>query len=65
MLAEQTECYIRALQWTLSYYYHGVQSWGWFYPHHYAPYISDIKNFSNLKIDFTIGTPFLPYQQVL
>lgn len=29
VLEEQAECYITALVWTLSYYYHGVQSWGW------------------------------------
>lgn len=64
-MAEQTECYITALQWTLSYYYRGVCSWGWFYPHHYAPYISDIKNFANLKIRLEMGKPFLPFQQLL
>lgn len=65
MLAEQTECYITALQWTLSYYYRGVCSWGWFYPHHYAPYISDIKNFKDLAIKLEMGKPFLPFQQLL
>lgn len=65
VLAEQTECYITALQWTLSYYYRGVCSWGWFYPHHYAPYISDIKNFKNLDIKLEMGRPFLPFQQLL
>lgn len=65
VLAEQAECYIRALQWTLSYYYHGVQSWGWFYPHHYAPFISDLKNFKNFTIDFEMGKPFLPFQQLM
>lgn len=62
---EQAECYIRALQWTLSYYYHGVQSWGWYYPHHYAPFISDLKNFKDLNIDFDMGHPFLPFEQLL
>lgn len=63
--AEQTECYIRALQWTLLYYYRGVPSWAWYYPHHYAPFISDLRNFSNLKIHFDQGKPFLPFQQLL
>lgn len=63
--AEQTECYIRALQWTLLYYYRGVSSWAWYYPHHYAPFISDLKNFSHLKLEFEMGKPFLPFQQLL
>lgn len=33
--AEQTECYIQALQWILFYYYRGVPSWSWFYEFHY------------------------------
>ncbi|CRK97630.1 CLUMA_CG011016, isoform A [Clunio marinus] len=65
VLAEQAECYIRALQWTLSYYYHGVQSWSWYYPHHYAPYISDLKNFKDLNIKFEMSQPFLPFQQLM
>ncbi|XP_053673274.1 5'-3' exoribonuclease 1 [Anopheles nili] len=63
--AEQTECYIRALQWTLHYYYRGVQSWSWYYPHHYAPFISDIDNFADLKLDYELASPFLPFQQLL
>lgn len=50
VLAEQARCYVTALQWTLSYYYHGVQSWSYFYPHHYAPYISDIRDFKDFKV---------------
>lgn len=65
VLAEQAECYIRALQWTLSYYYHGVQSWSWYYPHHYAPYISDLKDFKGLNIKFEMSEPFLPFQQLM
>lgn len=64
VLSEQAECYVRALQWTLYYYYRGVRSWSWYYPHHYAPYISDVQNFSHLKLEYDIGTPFLPFQQV-
>lgn len=65
VLAEQAECYVRALQWTLSYYYHGVQSWSWYYPHHYAPYISDLMNFKKSEIKFDMSTPFLPFQQLM
>lgn len=65
VLKEQAEAYITAIQWTLSYYYHGVQSWGYFYPHHYSPFISDLKNFANMKIKFDIGKPFLPFQQLM
>ncbi|CAG0878937.1 unnamed protein product [Darwinula stevensoni] len=65
VLREQAECYVRAIQWNLHYYYHGVCSWSWFYPHHYAPYISDIKGFSGLNLDFDAEKPFLPFEQLL
>ncbi|XP_037931182.1 5'-3' exoribonuclease 1-like [Teleopsis dalmanni] len=57
--------YITALQWNLDYYYRGVQSWDWYYPHHYAPFISDLKDFKDFKIEFNIGEPFFPYEQLL
>ncbi|KFB52046.1 AGAP004430-PA-like protein [Anopheles sinensis] len=63
--AEQAECYVRALQWTLHYYYRGVVSWSWYYPHHYAPFISDIDNFDHLVLTFEKACPFLPFQQLL
>lgn len=65
VMRSQAEGYIRALQWNLNYYYNGCCSWSWYYPHHYAPYISDIKGFENLKIEFDLGQPFLPYEQLL
>ncbi|XP_069474375.1 5'-3' exoribonuclease 1 isoform X2 [Ambystoma mexicanum] len=64
-LAGQAECYVLAIQWILHYYYHGVQSWSWYYPYHYAPYLSDIRNISKLKLNFDLGKPFLPFEQLL
>lgn len=64
-MAEQTKCYITALQWTLGYYYRGVCSWSWYYPHHYAPYMSDISKFTDLEMNFNMGKPFLPFEQLL
>jgi len=66
VLRSQADGYVRAIQWNLHYYYNGVCSWSWFYPHHYAPYISDICNFSkDLELNFDMGKPFLPFQQLL
>uniref|UniRef100_A0A8C8TZS7 5'-3' exoribonuclease 1 n=1 Tax=Peromyscus maniculatus bairdii TaxID=230844 RepID=A0A8C8TZS7_PERMB len=64
-LADQAACYVQAIQWILHYYYHGVQSWSWYYPYHYAPFLSDIRNISALTIRFELGKPFKPFEQLL
>ncbi|XP_055969914.1 5'-3' exoribonuclease 1 [Sorex fumeus] len=64
-LAAQAACYVQAIQWVLHYYYHGVQSWSWYYPYHYAPFLSDIRNISALQIQFELGKPFKPFEQLL
>ncbi|KAM8952222.1 5'-3' exoribonuclease 1 isoform 2-T2 [Pelodytes ibericus] len=64
-LADQAECYVQAIQWILHYYYHGVQSWSWYYPYHYAPYLSDIHTISHLKLKFDLAKPFMPFEQLL
>jgi 5'-3' exoribonuclease 1 len=65
VLKEQAKCYVVAIQWILHYYYQGVPSWSWFFPYHYAPFLSDIRNFGDLDIEFELGSPFLPFQQLL
>ncbi|XP_060069308.1 5'-3' exoribonuclease 1-like [Ylistrum balloti] len=65
VLREQAECYVRGIQWILYYYFDGVPSWSWFYPHHYAPYISDIRSFKHMEIQFDRSKPFLPFQQLM
>ncbi|KAK3800409.1 hypothetical protein RRG08_052792 [Elysia crispata] len=65
VIKEQAQGYVIAIQWILLYYFEGCPSWSWFYSHHYAPYISDIQGFSDLKISFDLSTPFLPFQQLM
>ena len=65
VLREQAEGYVLAIQWNLHYYYDGCKSWSWYYKHHYAPWITDIRGFSNMTLVFDIGEPFLPFEQLL
>lgn len=65
--------YLHGLQWVMYYYYKGVQHWGFYYPYHFPPMISDIKdvhklvpekitNFDYFKAENKV---FQPYQQLL
>ena len=65
VLQEQAECYVRAIQWNLHYYYNGCVSWSWFYPHHFAPWITDIRGFTKMEMGFTLSEPFKPFEQLL
>ena len=64
-LRELTETYVQGLQWVLFYYYRGVVSWPWFYKYHYAPMISDVKRGLEADMNFQLGQPFRPYQQLM
>jgi 5'-3' exoribonuclease 1 len=68
VLREQAEEYLRGVQWVANYYYDGVASWSWFYPHHFAPYASDVAANAMRPCKgykFAKGRPFLPFQQLL
>ncbi|KAL8953774.1 MAG: hypothetical protein Q9222_000391 [Ikaeria aurantiellina] len=60
-----TENYVQGLQWVLFYYYRGVASWPWFYGYHYSPMISDVKKGLGADMNFQLGQPFRPYQQLM
>ncbi|KAL3478375.1 XRN 5'-3' exonuclease N-terminus-domain-containing protein [Aspergillus californicus] len=60
-----TENYVQGLQWVLFYYYRGIASWPWFFNSHYAPMISDVKKGLKADMNFRLGRPFKPYQQLM
>ena len=61
------QSYMEGLMWCLAYYYRGCISWGWFFPYHYGPMLSDLRNLPEMfeKISFTVGKPILPFQQLM
>ena len=64
-LTKLTENYVQGLQWVLFYYYRGVASWPWYYQYHYAPMISDVKKGLGANMQFELGQPFRPNQQLM
>ncbi|KAJ2725713.1 exonuclease II Exo2 [Coemansia sp. Benny D115] len=66
-IEDMCSTYIKTIQWVLMYYFHGCQSWSWFYPYHYAPSISDVcANLSAYKVDkFVNDDPYTPYEQLM
>jgi hypothetical protein len=56
--------YLEGLHWVMQYYYRGVPSWSWFYPFHYAPFLSDMTDLQSIECSFTLSEPVLPFQQV-
>lgn len=64
-VTELTENYVEGLQWVLYYYYRGIASWPWFYRYHYSPMISDVKKGLNANLNFKLGQPFKPFEQLM
>ena len=57
--------YLEGLMWIQQYYYSGVPSWKWFYRYRYSPLASDMVNLGRLNIQFELGRPFRPLEQLL
>lgn len=64
-MRQLTENYVQGLQWVLFYYYRGVASWPWYYQYHYSPMISDVKRGLKADMNFELGQPFHPYEQLM
>ncbi|KAI0129393.1 exoribonuclease 1 [Hypoxylon sp. NC0597] len=64
-LTKLCENYVQGLQWVLYYYYKGVASWPWFYAYHYSPMTSDITKGLDADLNFKLGQPFRPFEQLM
>ncbi|KAJ1427822.1 XRN 5'-3' exonuclease N-terminus-domain-containing protein [Ochromonadaceae sp. CCMP2298] len=64
-LSRMCVTYVQGLAWVLRYYYEGVPSWNWYYPFHYAPFASDLRNIDQFDVTFELSKPFRPIEQLL
>ncbi|KAK4204257.1 exoribonuclease 1, partial [Triangularia verruculosa] len=64
-LRKLAENYVQGLQWVLFYYYRGIASWPWFYRYHYSPLVSDVVKGLGADLNFTLGQPFRPNEQLM
>eukprot|EP00456_Euglypha_rotunda_P081202 TRINITY_DN7909_c0_g3_i1.p1 TRINITY_DN7909_c0_g3~~TRINITY_DN7909_c0_g3_i1.p1 ORF type:complete len:181 (-),score=22.59 TRINITY_DN7909_c0_g3_i1:18-479(-) len=65
-LFEVLRKYTEGLAWVMLYYIRGCPSWNWYYPYHYAPFISDLATAIHLfKPAFVEGEAWSPLAQLL
>jgi 5'-3' exonuclease len=61
--------YLIGLKWVTYYYFDKCNSWNWYYPYDYPPFLSDIYNYlKDIDLDnitFNIGKPLKPFIQLL
>lgn len=59
--------YCEGIQWNMTYYFEGVDSWSFFFPYHYGPYASDVAEFmlSYSHSPLIKEEPLLPLEQLM
>ena len=57
--------YMNGLEWVINYYFFGMNDWNWYYPYHYAPFISDFDKIQYTPQSFIKNDAPKPFLQLL
>lgn len=53
------DSYVRGLHYVHQYYFGGLPSWDWYYPHYYAPLVGDLHQYlSYMNTNERVVQPF-------